>query len=106
MACNGDRSNFIRADAYGRLRDLVALTILLPRPDCMKSLSNSTRLKPLEKKNGLVQVIIEALAGSRNRLAFDPHEGVFAMKKVLPGGMVFRTTLVALGLIKKADKAV
>jgi hypothetical protein len=68
MACNGDRSNFIRADAYGRLRDLVALTILLPRPDCMKPLSNP----PFEKKNGLVQAIIEALAGSRNRLAFDP----------------------------------
>jgi inorganic pyrophosphatase len=96
----------------------------------MKSLSNFTRLKPLEKKDGLVQVIIETRAGSRNKFAFNPDQIVFVMKKVLPAGMVFpydfkdffvnyhglerkkyklpgcKGQEVALGLIKKAHKAV
>jgi inorganic pyrophosphatase len=34
-------------------------------------------------------VIIEMPAGSRNKFAFDLDQGVFALKKVLPAGMVF-----------------
>ena len=55
----------------------------------MKSLADPTKLKPLVKKEGLVQVIIETPAGSRNKFAFDPDQGIFALKKVLPAGMVF-----------------
>jgi inorganic pyrophosphatase len=55
----------------------------------MKSLSDPTRLKPIDKKDGLLQVIIETPAGSRNKFAFDPDQGIFALKKVLPAGMVF-----------------
>lgn len=55
----------------------------------MKSLSDPTRLKPVDKKEGLLQVIIETPAGSRNKFAFDPDQGIFALKKVLPAGMVF-----------------
>jgi inorganic pyrophosphatase len=55
----------------------------------MKSLSDPTKLKPLNKKDGLVQVVIETPAGSRNKFAFDTEQGVFALKKVLPAGMVF-----------------
>ena len=55
----------------------------------MKSLADPTKLKPLIKKEGLVQVIIETPAGSRNKFAFDPDQGIFALKKVLPAGMVF-----------------
>jgi inorganic pyrophosphatase len=55
----------------------------------MKSLSDPTKLKPLDKKDGLIQVIIETPAGSRNKFAFDPDQGIFALKKVLPAGMVF-----------------
>lgn len=54
----------------------------------MKSLSNPTKLKPLDKK-GLVQVIIETPARSGNEFAYDPDQGIFALKKVLPAGMVF-----------------
>jgi inorganic pyrophosphatase len=55
----------------------------------LKSLSDPTKLKPVDKKDGLLQVIIETPAGSRNKFAFDPEQGIFALKKVLPAGMVF-----------------
>lgn len=55
----------------------------------MKSLADPTSLKPIDKKDGLLQVIIETPAGSRNKFAFDPDQGIFALKKVLPAGMVF-----------------
>jgi inorganic pyrophosphatase len=55
----------------------------------MKSLADPTRLKPIDKKDGLLQVIIETPAGSRNKFAFDPDQGVFTLKNVLPAGMVF-----------------
>jgi inorganic pyrophosphatase len=55
----------------------------------MKSLSDPTKLKPLDKKKGLIQVIVETPAGSRNKFAYDPDQGIFALKKVLPAGMVF-----------------
>jgi inorganic pyrophosphatase len=55
----------------------------------LKSLSDPTKLKPIDKKEGLVQVIIETPAGSRNKFSFDPDQGIFALKKVLPAGMVF-----------------
>jgi inorganic pyrophosphatase len=54
----------------------------------MRSLSNPTKLKPTTKDD-LLQVIIETPAGSRNKFAFDPDQSVFALKKVLPAGMVF-----------------
>ena len=53
----------------------------------MKSLADPTRLRPIDKKDGLLQVIIETPAGSRNKFAFDPDQGVFALKNVLPAGM-------------------
>src|ERR1700734_1153071 len=55
----------------------------------MKSLVDPTKLKPIDKKDGILQVIVETPKGSRNKFAFDPDQGIFALKKVLPGGMVF-----------------
>jgi inorganic pyrophosphatase len=55
----------------------------------MKSLADPTKLKPIDKKDGFLQVIIETPAGSRNKFAFDPDQGIFALKKVLPAGMAF-----------------
>ena len=55
----------------------------------MKSLTDPTKLKPLNRKDDLLQVIIETPAGSRNKFAYDPDQGIFALKKVLPAGMVF-----------------
>lgn len=54
----------------------------------MKSLALPTKLKPTTKHD-LLQVIIETPAGSRNKFAFDPEQGIFALKKVLPAGMSF-----------------
>ena len=55
----------------------------------MKSLADPTHLKPLDKKDGLVQVIIETPAGSRNKFSFDPDQSIFTLKAVLPAGMTF-----------------
>jgi hypothetical protein len=43
----------------------------------------------------LILVIIETPAGRRNKFAFDPDQGIFALKKVLPAGMVFPMTLAS-----------
>ncbi|MFY9747337.1 MAG: inorganic diphosphatase [Acidobacteriaceae bacterium] len=55
----------------------------------MKSLADPTRLKPIDKQDGTVQVIVETPAGSRNKFAFDPDQGIFILKRVLPAGMTF-----------------
>lgn len=55
----------------------------------MKSPSDPTRLKPIDKKDHLLQVIIETPAGSRNKFAWDPDQGIFILKTVLPAGMGF-----------------
>jgi inorganic pyrophosphatase len=55
----------------------------------MKSLTAPTKLKPIDQKDGILQVIVETPKGSRNEFAFDPEQGIFALKKVLPAGMVF-----------------
>jgi inorganic pyrophosphatase len=54
-----------------------------------KGLANPIQLRPVNKQDGLLQVIIETPKGSRNKFAFDPEQKVFALKKVLPAGMVF-----------------
>lgn len=55
----------------------------------MKALSDPTRLKPIDKRDNLLQVIVETPAGSRNKFAFDADQRIFSLKKVLPAGMVF-----------------
>jgi inorganic pyrophosphatase len=54
-----------------------------------KALADPTRLKPVTKEDGILQVIIETPKGSRNKYAFDPEQGIFALRKVLPAGMSF-----------------
>jgi inorganic pyrophosphatase len=54
-----------------------------------KSLADPTRLKPVDKKSGILQVIVETPKGSRNKYAFDPKQEIFSLKKVLPAGMAF-----------------
>lgn len=54
-----------------------------------RGLANPIQLKPVDKEDGLLQVIIETPKGSRNKFAYDPEQKVFALKKVLPAGMVF-----------------
>jgi inorganic pyrophosphatase len=55
----------------------------------MKALTNPTQLKPIDKRDGILQVIVETPKESRNKYAFDPDQGIFALKKVLPAGMTF-----------------
>jgi len=46
----------------------------------MKSLKGPTTLKPMQA-DGLIQVIVETPAESRNKFAFDPDQSIFALKK-------------------------
>ena len=55
----------------------------------LKSLVDPTRLQPVRKKDGLLQVIVETPKGSRNKFSFDVEQEIFSLKKVLPAGMVF-----------------
>jgi inorganic pyrophosphatase len=55
----------------------------------MKSLSSPDVLKPILKKEGVLQVVVETPSGSRNKFAYDPDLGVFSLKKLLPAGMTF-----------------
>jgi inorganic pyrophosphatase len=42
-----------------------------------------------DPESGSLNVIIETARGSRNKLDYDPEQGLFELKKVLPRGMVF-----------------
>jgi inorganic pyrophosphatase len=59
------------------------------KSDSKKALADPTRLKPINKEDGILQVIIETPKGSRNKYAFDPEQGIFTLRKVLPTGMAF-----------------
>ena len=54
-----------------------------------RSLADPTRLKPIDKHDGILQVIIETPKGSRVKYAYDPPTGMLIVSKVLPAGMVF-----------------
>ena len=54
-----------------------------------KGLCNPVLLKPIDKNDGILQVIIETPKGSRNKFAFDEKQSIFVVKKVLPAGMTF-----------------
>jgi len=51
------------------------------------TLSDPSRLAPTDGDS--IQVVIETPKGSRNKFAFDPHQKVFQLMKVLPAGMAF-----------------
>ena len=54
-----------------------------------KRLIDPTRLAPIRKKDGLLQVIVETPKASRNKFSFDVDQEIFSLKKVLPAGMTF-----------------
>lgn len=54
-----------------------------------RGLADPTRLKPIDKRDGIVQVIVETPKGSRNKFSFDEKQKIFILKKVLPAGMTF-----------------
>src|ERR1700733_852401 len=54
-----------------------------------KSLADPTQLNPVDKEDGIVQVIVETPKGNRNKFSFDMKQRIFSLKKVLPAGMVF-----------------
>jgi inorganic pyrophosphatase len=52
-----------------------------------RSLADPTSLNPRSKDT--FQVIIETPKASRNKYSYDPEQGIFTLRKVLPEGMVF-----------------
>ena len=55
-----------------------------------KSLVDPTMLKPFDSDDSkTLRVVVETPKGSRNKFAFNPKEGIFELKKVLPSGMAF-----------------
>jgi inorganic pyrophosphatase len=54
-----------------------------------KHLADPTQLRPLNAKDGTLQVIIETPKGSRNKYAYDTKQRIFSLTKVLPAGMAF-----------------
>jgi inorganic pyrophosphatase len=53
------------------------------------TLADPTLLPPQDSDDSTIQVVIETPKGSRNKYAFDPEQGIFQLKKVLPSGMGF-----------------
>jgi Inorganic pyrophosphatase len=51
------------------------------------SLADPTSLNP--RSDDTFQVIIETPKASRNKYSYDPEQGIFTLRKVLPEGMVF-----------------
>ncbi len=54
-----------------------------------RGLSDPTKLKPVDRDDDLLQVIVETPRGSRNKFSFDAEQRLYILKKVLPAGMVF-----------------
>ena len=55
------------------------------RPDSRRSM----QLAPRDPKSGLIRVVIDTPAGSRNKYKFDEELGVFKLSRILPVGMSF-----------------
>lgn len=54
-----------------------------------KVLSSPSALKPFNKEEGFLRVVIETPKGSRNKFKYDPELGSYRLNSVLPEGMVF-----------------
>jgi len=54
-----------------------------------KVLSSPTALRPFDKKQQFLRVVIETPKGSRNKYKYDPELGSYRLNAVLPEGMVF-----------------
>ena len=52
-----------------------------------RSLADPTSLNP--RSEDTFQVIVETPKASRNKYGYDPEQGIFTLRKVLPEGMVF-----------------
>lgn len=54
-----------------------------------KALSSPTVLKPFDKEQEFLRVVIETPKGSRNKFKYDPELASYRLNSVLPEGMVF-----------------
>ena len=66
----------------------------MPKKSSRKgALADPSRLRPVDADSAsTIQVVIETPKGSRNKYAYDAKQKVFALRKVLPAGMVFPYT--------------
>jgi len=61
----------------------------MPKRPAQRSLRDPSELKPVNKGDDTVRVVIETPKDSRNKYAFDSEDEVFVLKRVLPAGMAF-----------------
>jgi len=54
-----------------------------------KGMADPTTLEAVDRKDDLLQVIVETPRGSRNKFSFDPEQRTYSLKSVLPAGMTF-----------------
>jgi len=50
---------------------------------------NLLRLDAWDRQSGMLNVVIETSKGSRNKLKYNPEQGLLELSKVLPRGLVF-----------------
>jgi inorganic pyrophosphatase len=50
---------------------------------------NSATLPPFDEESGTLNAVVETIAGSRNKFAYDAKLGLFRLKGVLPAGASF-----------------
>jgi inorganic pyrophosphatase len=63
--------------------------LIMPKRPAQRSLRDPSELKPVNKGDDTVRVVIETPKDSRNKYAFDSEDEVFVLKRVLPAGMAF-----------------
>jgi inorganic pyrophosphatase len=81
------RATYPPAAASYRLTRIATGALMAKKSN--RGMADPTKLKPVKKDAGKIQVIIETPKGCRNKFAFDPKQRIFALKKVLPAGMAF-----------------
>ena len=54
-----------------------------------KGMADPTVLKPIDKQQGILQVVVETPKGSRVKYSYDDKTGMLELKKALPEGMIF-----------------
>src|SRR5437016_1290350 len=59
-------------------------------------MKSNPKLAPFAEEKGFLNVLVESSKGTRNKYAYAPESGFLALKRVLPGGMMFPFNFGAL----------
>lgn len=65
---------------------ILHLTSVMPK---QKTMASPSALKPFDKANEFLEVVIETPKGSRNKFKYDPDLSCYRLNSVLPEGLIF-----------------